>query len=318
MKLFTIFILLVSLFQTDPRRIAKINAFKKEAEKAFQSGDFQNAIAKYTYLKDSMKVDDDNIMLNIAHAKYQLKDSTAQDNYQLLASSENKKLRSVALQQLGVINKEQNKLKLSADYLKKAIKADHTNKDARFNYEVVKKLLNEQEKNNKNKDDKNQDNKDQDKKDSDKNQDNKKKDGDQNQEKQDQKKDGEKGNKDDKKKESEQGKDDKKKEEGKDQNSGEEEKDQAGKEDQKGENQQEKKDQQQDKKDASKPDDKNDKDQKKQENSKLSQKMNSEVVGIPEEKAKAILEAMRQNEIKYLQNKRRKPTKQPSNGKPDW
>lgn len=157
----------------------------------------------------------------------------------------------------------------------------------------LKKRLEEEQKK-ENKDDKNQENK------------------------QDQKKDGEKGNKDDKKKESEQGKDDKKKEEGKDQNSGEEEKDQAGKEDQKGENQQEKKDQQQDKKDASKPDDKNDKDQKKQENSKPSQQMNSEVIGIPEEKAKAILEAMRQNEIKYLQNKRRKPTKQPSNGKPDW
>lgn len=155
MKLFTIFILLVSLLQTDPRRIAKINALKKEAEKAFQSGDFQNAIAKYTYLKDSMKVDDDNIMLNIAHAKYQLKDSTAQNQYQSLASSENKKLRSVALQQLGVINKEQNKLKASAEYLKRAIKADPTNKDAQFNYEVVKKLLNKQEKNNKNKDDKN-------------------------------------------------------------------------------------------------------------------------------------------------------------------
>ena len=43
-----------------------------------------------------------------------------------------------------------------------------------------------------------------------------------------------------------------------------------------------------------------------------------EEMGISEEKALQLLEAMRQAEIKYLQHQRRKPTKRPPSGKPDW
>jgi hypothetical protein len=39
---------------------------------------------------------------------------------------------------------------------------------------------------------------------------------------------------------------------------------------------------------------------------------------ISEEMAKKILEAMRNNEIQYLQQQRRKPTKPRDSGKPDW
>ena len=41
-----------------------------------------------------------------------------------------------------------------------------------------------------------------------------------------------------------------------------------------------------------------------------------EEMGISEEKARQLLEAMRQAEIKYLQHQRRKPTKRPPSGKP--
>ena len=41
-------------------------------------------------------------------------------------------------------------------------------------------------------------------------------------------------------------------------------------------------------------------------------------MGISEEKARQLLEAMRQSEIKYLQNQKRKATKRPPSGKPDW
>ncbi|MDE0471379.1 MAG: hypothetical protein OXH57_05510, partial [Ekhidna sp.] len=43
-----------------------------------------------------------------------------------------------------------------------------------------------------------------------------------------------------------------------------------------------------------------------------------EEMGISEEKARQLLEAMRQSEIKYLQNQKRKATKRPPSGKPDW
>lgn len=41
-------------------------------------------------------------------------------------------------------------------------------------------------------------------------------------------------------------------------------------------------------------------------------------LNMSEEKAKMILEAMRTNEIQYLQQMRRKATKKPDSGKPDW
>jgi len=43
-----------------------------------------------------------------------------------------------------------------------------------------------------------------------------------------------------------------------------------------------------------------------------------EQMNISEEKAKMILEAMKNNEIQYIQQQRRKPTKAPESGKPDW
>lgn len=41
-------------------------------------------------------------------------------------------------------------------------------------------------------------------------------------------------------------------------------------------------------------------------------------LNLTEEKARMILEAMKNNEIQYIQQNKRKPTKKPDNGKPDW
>ncbi|MDZ7607446.1 MAG: hypothetical protein U5K79_18080 [Cyclobacteriaceae bacterium] len=41
-------------------------------------------------------------------------------------------------------------------------------------------------------------------------------------------------------------------------------------------------------------------------------------LNITEEKARMILEAMKNNEIQYIQQNKRKPTKKPDSSKPDW
>ena len=41
-------------------------------------------------------------------------------------------------------------------------------------------------------------------------------------------------------------------------------------------------------------------------------------MNIPLEKAQMILEAMKNNEIQYVQQKKRKATKPKKNNKPDW
>ncbi|MDE0471094.1 MAG: hypothetical protein OXH57_04070, partial [Ekhidna sp.] len=147
------------LFSSNPKEIAKINSIKKEAEKAYLSGDYQLAALKYSLLSDSLNVEDDLIKLNLGHAYFNLGDTSgAKLSYEKLGMSSDKKLKSIAYQQLGVMSKEAGKLEQSLQQLKSAIKADPANEDAIYNYEVVKKLLKEQkEQQQQNQDKENQD-----------------------------------------------------------------------------------------------------------------------------------------------------------------
>ncbi|WP_421765006.1 hypothetical protein [Ekhidna sp.] len=266
----TFLIIILAVFINDPKEIAKINSLKKEAEAAFLAKDYELALSKYTILSDSLGVDDPAIKLNLAHAHYHLSDTAgAKNRYNQLATAENNKLKSVALQQLGVMSKDAGKLDESLQLLKSAIKADPTNQDARYNYEVVKKLLEEQKEQ-----EQQQENQDQENKDGE---------DEQEQQNQDQKKDGEEENQENK--DGEQEKSDEQKEQ--------EQKEQEQKEGEEEEQEQEKSKEQMTKE-------------------KL------EEMGISQEKARQLLEAMRQSEIKYLQHQKRKATKRPPSGKPDW
>ncbi|GAB4241904.1 MAG: hypothetical protein Tsb0034_19240 [Ekhidna sp.] len=180
-------LILLALLSNDPKEIAAINSLKKEAEQAFLSGDYEMAIAKYNILNDSLGVDEDQIKLNLAHAHYHLGDTAgAKLNYGKVGASSDKRLRSIAYQQLGVMSKDAGKLEQALHQLKAAVKANPGNKEAVYNYEVVKKLLEEQ-KNQEQQQNQDQQNEEQDKKDGeDENE----------QQNQDEKKEGEQENKD--------------------------------------------------------------------------------------------------------------------------
>lgn len=271
-----IFSIILTVLLTDPKEIARINTLKKEAEDAYLSQNYELALAKYSLLHDSLGVDDPAITLNLAHAHYHLGDTTgAKSSYGKLATSENRKLKSIALQQMGVMSKEANKLEEALQQLKSAIKANPANQDARYNYEVVKKLLEEQEQQQQNKDQQNQDqeNKDGEDENQQKNQDQQNKEG------------------DDQKKEN--------------QNEEEQEKSDQEKQEEEQQQQQEKQSEESEK-------------QEQEQSQEQMTKEKLEEMGISEEKARQLLEAMRQSEIKYLQQQRRKPTKRPPSGKPDW
>jgi tetratricopeptide (TPR) repeat protein len=145
--------LLASLLFTDLDKIGKINSAKAEAKKAFLAGDFTTAIKKYTYLIDSLGVNEDEVRANLASAYFQANDTTgALNNYQRLTQSANKKISSVANQQLGVMANNQEKLEESLNYFKQALKAAPENDEARYNYEIVKKKLEKKEADKKKKD----------------------------------------------------------------------------------------------------------------------------------------------------------------------
>jgi len=146
MKLVIVYTLLVAFF-IDPARIGKINTAKSEAKKAYNSGDYKKAIERYTYLLDSLGVTEDEVTLNLANSYFQINDTaSATGAYQSIAGSVKPHIRSNAQHQLGVLNHRQGKFEEALANFKQAIKADANNTDARYNYEMLKKKLDEQKK----------------------------------------------------------------------------------------------------------------------------------------------------------------------------
>jgi len=289
--------LFASLLSIDPAKISKVNKLKSEAKKAYLAGDMKTAIEKYKFLVDSMHVDEEEVAMNLANAYFNVNDTTsALSRYQPLSISGDSKIKSWANQQMGVVANRQGKFEEALNYFKQAMKAEPNNEQARYNYEMVKKKLEEKKK----QDQKNKDN--QDKKDDQKKDQKDQKD----QDKKDQNKDN-KDQKDQKDKKDQQNKD-KKDEQKKDQKDKQDQKDKEQKEKEQKEKEQQQKEQE--KKDQQKKDDKNKPDPQ------LSEKLKE--MKISEEKAKMILEAMKNQEVQYLQQNKRKATKPKDKGKPDW
>ncbi|CAN5200751.1 hypothetical protein BH23BAC1_BH23BAC1_46640 [soil metagenome] len=141
MKIILLFLLAIVSFD-DINYIAKINELKKKAREAYLQQDFSAAAVNYKRLIEEYKVDDQNVVLNLANAYFQLQDTTnARLNYQRAVVRGNREVRSQALSQLGVLAHKGQQLPQSLSFFKEALKSDPSNEEARYNYELVKKLL---------------------------------------------------------------------------------------------------------------------------------------------------------------------------------
>jgi tetratricopeptide (TPR) repeat protein len=137
-------------------KTARINNAKELAEKAFKQKNYKNALKYYTILTDSFKVSEETILLNKSHCYFNLNDKVkAKEAYNKISHAENRTINSIANQQLGTLAFEEKNLDLAKNYYKTALKAHPENNEARYNYELVSRLLKKQEENEK----KNQDNK---------------------------------------------------------------------------------------------------------------------------------------------------------------
>ncbi len=132
---------------TDPVKIGEINRIKKEARAAYTSGDYKKAIEKYKYLSDSLHVNEDEAMLNLAHSYYITKDTAAAyPGYQMLTNSAQSHIKSKAHHQLGILDHQRGKFDEALNHFKQAVKADANNGDARYNYEALKRKLDQKKK----------------------------------------------------------------------------------------------------------------------------------------------------------------------------
>ena len=128
--------------------ITKANETKILAENAYNSKKYDEAIKNYIYLIDSLNYEDPKALLNLAHAYYLTDDSTNSiQTYNSLLTTSDNTVKSIAHQQLGVISEKNNDLKSAATHFKNALKANPKNKEARFNYELVKKKMEDQKEN---------------------------------------------------------------------------------------------------------------------------------------------------------------------------
>jgi len=281
MMRFLFLLLFISGSGNDALEIARVNKLKREAESAFKAGDYAKAATQYRLLIDSMNVKEQEINLNLAHAYFQQNDTAqARSYYSSAAVGSNAFAKSAAYQQLGVMAKNGNALKESLSYLKESIKSNPANTSARYDYEIVKKLLDKQ------------------------------KEQEQNQDKQDQ---------EDKENKEEENKD----QENKDQENKEGDKKEENKDQEDQQNQQEKSDENKEGEEKEQKEQEQKSEESKEEQSEQQQKEQNikdklEQMNIPQEKAMMILEAMKNSEIQYLQQQKRKATERPKTGKPDW
>tara|TARA_B100000945_G_C20291752_1_gene553636 strand:- start:57 stop:815 length:759 start_codon:yes stop_codon:yes gene_type:complete len=149
-------------------RIDEINRLTDSAEKSFFSKNYNESIRNYKTLIDSLDYSNEKIYLNLAHS-YLLSNDTlnAIENYNFASLTENNKIKSIALQQLGNINEKNKKLDEALSFYKESIIANNNNEDSKYNYELVKRRIEEEKKKNQqnNKKDQNKNSKDNQKKD---------------------------------------------------------------------------------------------------------------------------------------------------------
>jgi tetratricopeptide (TPR) repeat protein len=147
-----IFLTLLNIMGSDINKIARVNKLKRAAETAYRNGNFEEAISSFRSLTDSLGVNEYPVLLNLANSYFQTKDTaSAMQYYARILGSDNDEMRSLAYQQLGVINQQQNKLSEALAHFKSALKSDPSNEDARYNYELLKKIIDEQQQDEKDK-----------------------------------------------------------------------------------------------------------------------------------------------------------------------
>jgi hypothetical protein len=274
MKSVLLYILLL-IFSDDINEIAAINRLKSEGEKAYNDGNYPEAIKNYSFLYDSLGHDNDKVLLNLSNAYFNALDtSNAQFHYGKLTDSEDEEVQSIAYQQLGVIANNMGKYDIALEQFKNSLRANPQNEEARYNYELLKRLMQEnQQQQNQNQD---QQNKDQ-----------------QNQNQQDQ----------------DQQQQDQQNQQDQDQQQQENEQQQQQQQNQEQEEQQEQEQQQQESESS---------EEENEEEKPQPQPQDMEEMEISEEMAKMILEAMRNNEIQYIQQNKKKATRPKDKSKPDW
>ncbi|MDX2305569.1 MAG: tetratricopeptide repeat protein [Microscillaceae bacterium] len=138
MKYFFVLLLLINPFYY----VRNINLLQEEAQIAFYKKDYFMSILKYNHLINSYQIEDEHILLNLAHAYFHTNKQDQSTYYYLQAIKKGvPDTKSIALNQLACIEYENNNLEEALSLFKEAILNNPFNSKARYNYELLKKKL---------------------------------------------------------------------------------------------------------------------------------------------------------------------------------
>jgi len=138
-KIFTLSIL---LFLNPVTFVADRNYYTTEAEKAFRKQKYALASQYYGHVVYDLDSKKDDLLSNLAHAYFLDKKYTlAAKQYQIVAKSKNAFLASVALNQLGCLASMNQDFEKALQYFKEAIIRYTQNNEARYNCELMAKIL---------------------------------------------------------------------------------------------------------------------------------------------------------------------------------
>jgi len=141
----------------NPVFIFQTNSAKKKETQLYQEKNYKEAASELLYMNNIWKLDEPTVTLNLAHAYFEQQDTSATSSalnyYSQAVNSKNDRVRSVANLQVGILKakragsektKPKDKKKIYENALinfKDALRADQYNEEARFDYELLKRLL---------------------------------------------------------------------------------------------------------------------------------------------------------------------------------
>lgn len=144
MKAILAALLFIGFLSGGLRTISLMNEHADLAAAAYKRGDYIEAVASYEYLLEDLEVQDDQVRLNLGHAYFRLGEmQKAQQQYTLLANHASRHIKAVSLLQLGAISSQNKKYKQALSYFRQTLIIEPGNQAARYNYELIKKLLEE-------------------------------------------------------------------------------------------------------------------------------------------------------------------------------
>lgn len=144
MPIKTLFLIIAVAWLPDWNTISRsgeIRRFKEQASEAFRKGKYDEALVFYRHLYDKLNIGEEEVMVNLAHCYFmQRNNKQATALYQIACRSPKPAVRSLAWQQLGVLAYRTRRYDWAGMCFKNALKSNPANDDARYNYELVRKM----------------------------------------------------------------------------------------------------------------------------------------------------------------------------------